>query len=710
MSQYSNIKIKLSNFIKKDVNYLSFFKAITNTHKLTINVELFVKLYFIYLFEWDLPFPQITENFIRIVYKVFSITAFRCGVMTAENASLFDSLVKFKNIYFPTEFSVDIDARSLDYIIGYQLTTYMTNLDQNICSNFLKAVGSLVNYEITALNSLAKEKLDNKELKKQLRYIKSDLMNCNDPLKSNPVLHTWINAFKNQYLPQACLNGHSYQIVVDPHKYIKYMIRINKKLEEYEKRPYQIFPLRHSVTEKFIIFDTGTLVKLFVHKEKGEKSNKQELLENIMDNRDTIWAKYFKTNTRLFRRKCYKFDHSISTNGYEVSIRFIRVDSFEKNEQTKKRMASGRKNAKYKIEKLKKAKQESQPRQVKSKTTKENKPKKKAEFEYLEDLDAQTIEHLKRHNIIYIDPGKIRILTMIDNNDKVMKYSSSQRLKETKRLEYQTKREKYSKANGIKKIEEQLNDHSSRTFNLIKFIDYIIVKSCVNCYLYEKYNTDFYKKLQWYSHINKQRSEAKLISRMKGMFGKDACIIIGDWSEKMPIKRISVPGLGIRRLLAKHFKLYLIDEYLTSKLCYHTEEECENLELMTGKGDQTKMRSFHSILTYRMKNGRQGCINRDINAVKNIRKISQNIMNGLGRPEKYKRKVIDKNESGVDNQKSKKSKSKKVKSSEESNVNQLPEHKDESKANQLPKQDQVVKKAKKYLVKGKKPKRVVNLE
>ena len=152
--------------------------------------------------------------------------------------------------------------------------------------------------------------------------------------------------------------------------------------------------------------------------------------------------------------------------------------------------------------------------------------------------------------------------------------------------------------------------------------------------MYESYNGDFYKKLEWFGYIDKQRSDANFIKNIKAKYGSNITIIIGDWSETMAIKRISMPGKHLRRLLAAHFPVYLLDEFNTSKLNHVTEEACENLELVVEINGENKSRRLHSVLTYKMQNGRKGCINRDINAVKNMRKIVKSLMEGKGRPAK----------------------------------------------------------------------------
>jgi len=118
---------------------------------------------------------------------------------------------------------------------------------------------------------------------------------------------------------------------------------------------------------------------------------------------------------------------------------------------------------------------------------------------------------------------------------------------------------------------------------------------------------------------------------------------------------MSTPMIGLKRKVRKKFEIINIDEYNTSKLNYVTETETENLKLLVKVPiilnnnkifrdevgtviTELKRKKIHSILTYKMSNGRSGCINRDINSVKNMRKIVNHWLNTGLRLENYKRK------------------------------------------------------------------------
>jgi antitoxin component YwqK of YwqJK toxin-antitoxin module len=95
---------------------------------------------------------------------------------------------------------------------------------------------------------------------------------------------------------------------------------------------------------------------------------------------------------------------------------------------------------------------------------------------------------------------------------------------------------------------------------------------------------------------------------------------------------ISTPLISLKRKIASKFKVYNIDEYRTSCLSYKTETVCDNIILPDKKG---RLRPIHSILTYQMKNKRMGCINRDLNSVNNMKKITESYLKNQTRPLKY---------------------------------------------------------------------------
>ena len=139
----------------------------------------------------------------------------------------------------------------------------------------------------------------------------------------------------------------------------------------------------------------------------------------------------------------------------------------------------------------------------------------------------------------------------------------------------------------------------------------------------EKYSAKIFRQYKWYGFINRKKAETKLVNSIKKEFKRDdgelPILVFGDWSIGKSMRHfISTPNIGLKRKLGEYYEIYSIDEYRTSLLNYKTEELCKNLYLPDKKNTERKM---HSILTYKMENKRNGCINRDKNGCKNIQKI-----------------------------------------------------------------------------------------
>ena len=92
--------------------------------------------------------------------------------------------------------------------------------------------------------------------------------------------------------------------------------------------------------------------------------------------------------------------------------------------------------------------------------------------------------------------------------------------------------------------------------------------------------------------------------------------------------------IGLKRKIAKHFEVYNLDEFRTSLLSNITETKCENLIFPDKKN---RLRKLHPVLTYQMVNNRLGCINRDLNSVRNMKKIVDYWFIHRERPLKYRR-------------------------------------------------------------------------
>jgi transposase len=88
----------------------------------------------------------------------------------------------------------------------------------------------------------------------------------------------------------------------------------------------------------------------------------------------------------------------------------------------------------------------------------------------------------------------------------------------------------------------------------------------------EFYSEYLFRKLRLNRYINKQKSESKFLKEFSDQFGSSEStdVFIGDWdSSRHTFKGQTVTkGIGFRKMFRKYgYKVYLVDEYKTSKTC-----------------------------------------------------------------------------------------------------------------------------------------------
>ena len=202
-------------------------------------------------------------------------------------------------------------------------------------------------------------------------------------------------------------------------------------------------------------------------------------------------------------------------------------------------------------------------------------------------------------------------------------------------MEYQYIIEKYKNKKEITKKENELTLINLKTCDYELFKRNIGKKNKINKKIIKEYDEEIFKKYKWYSYINEQKSDTKIVNKIKETFGNNIVIIMGDWSIGKQMRNyISTPNIGLKRMLSKYYKIYDVDEYRSSCICYKNKTRCDNLKIKDKEGNNKKM---HQILTYKMENERIGCINRDKNGVNGIKEITEGIIKEGKRPEIYSR-------------------------------------------------------------------------
>ena len=624
---YKSIKIKLKRILYDDIDYTPLFDAIKKVNRMTIVCYQFIRLYLLYLFENKEEFPIIDPDFVRMAFRALSKKP-KGGRKPSEDSNIiYDKLCKFyndkfvillypkfdpknelsrkkkeiKNIQTKKKELMDIiyndtkfDSLCLSYILKESGEEMCTCIKNNVKVNFFNYVRRYVNQSFKneideAIKDLKGDKRfeAKKKLKHDLKLIKDDLLNQTET--ADVKYKQWIEIARDKILPKN-IKSIEVDVHANPIKYLKYMITMNKILEDNNKKGFQFCSIRSSIIPKSIRLNTDGLISLFCNSNKAHAT--------VTKYQDITWATYFNVSDQNIKYTGYKFDNEIVTNGYTVSVLFISNDDYNKKINKKNNFANGRRKENLKRKNC--TKDEIQNKRIErkdkeirqkyddemnkkkfikdkkeefKKMSKEDKEKIKLnlaltdEFPYIEALvrNKETLEILKKcmddKNIVYGDPGKRSPLYLLGENGEIYNYTNRRRIKETKRLKYQRLRENlktisYIDNKNMTSIETELADYNSKSCSYETFAKYIEKKTEINNRLFNFYDNEYFRKLEWFAHLNKINHENKLISELKEIFGKDATFIIGDWGKKgggKMIKYISTPGIGLLRRLAEDF-------------------------------------------------------------------------------------------------------------------------------------------------------------
>ena len=162
------------------------------------------------------------------------------------------------------------------------------------------------------------------------------------------------------------------------------------------------------------------------------------------------------------------------------------------------------------------------------------------------------------------------------------------------------------------------------------------------------YYNKLFRKLKFRTNVYLRKSEDKFLNNIEKVYGNKEDIVIGygDWSEDKQIKHlIPSSNIGLRRKIEKRYKVFLVNEYCTSKLCSCCNKELKNYKMSNedikkyenknkkqlNKEDLTKHRLLVCHGCSSSENKKSTFWNRDINACVNMLKLSKEWINNKKR-------------------------------------------------------------------------------
>ena len=638
-NQYTTLKCSLHSIIKNDDHKNNINKFVFDVNEIEIRTLFFIKCYTLYKYENNETLPNPTNfDFVSMSMRACCINDPKGQNMNDDNFKLLNELICFYDKVFKYNdirlYETKCNAIGYSQILNSCKQQICTAYENNIKTNYLKYIN---NYMYSSMSrehtELIKDKESKKNLKKQISVAIRDLCKNNiKEMKCDEIFQIWILKNKNDIIPENISNDDElyYNLNNKPHMFLKCMIFMSCKLELMNAKMLNCFPLRTSLVPSSITLDTLSLITLFtINKNDDAQATSKLLKNNISVFYDKIWGVVFDLNNDKFKwNKNYKFNHTITTDGVEVSILMIhkKLDGIDRINNKKKDYFPYIDDLGYKLDTKKK--------------------------EWSNELMKDEINKLiKNYKLVLVDPGKNPdLLYMCDydenikrykhkknnddkenNNDnkeiKFFKYTTKQRLHEMKTIKDRKILSNFKKQNKeMLENEKYMSKYSSKTCNLNKFLEYISIKKEVNKILIKYYGMEFMRKMRLRGYINKMRSESKLVNNIKRIFndnGKEIMLIYGDWSRKSQMRGvISTPMIGLKRRLQRDFKIKNFDEFRTSCLDNTTYKENDNAVIKTKSGKNKKL---HSVLVSEIQDS--GCKNlkryqnRNRNAVLCFREI-----------------------------------------------------------------------------------------
>jgi len=623
---YRIIKCPLKCVLKK---YDTLQPIIENTvceiNDIVVLSYQFIRLFLLDKFHHNQEFPKINKQFVLDVIKTVSSPKSKSGQKTKQenikNASGKLDMKQFYTEHFEHLVTGKLSYTNKSHIVATTANEMITCINTNISTHFVKHLFKYINclfkypksMEIKQEKDKEKRKELYKELNQEIRNLKSDLIQ-NKIEQSKPEYHQWIRENKSFLFPEKVTKSVAYDVKTKPEKYIKHSFYINQQIEEHGKKPYQVIPQRSNIVPKHIVLNTPAIVDMIDDKKQTIfQYNKSELVLHAKKHQSHIWSKILRLEKKdIFKQKNYVFYNQIITDGFSCSLLFI-------------------------LKKYKNKEYGDRLPQVSN----------EMEFPKIEDVLPEHNYLTDKYKLVSLDPGKIRPIAMIDENNKFFKYTACRRRMDTYTKQSNSIIGKEKIKHNIVVKETVLSNYKSRTLKQFDYQQFIQHKNILNTEVKPFYQRTLFRKLAFRRFVRTKQSEVKLLNEIENTYltkeekekGRKLVILHGDYSRTTQMKgTIPTPNIGLKKLLMSRFEILEINEFNTSKLYNKTMKEMVNITVKRKKHSK----QLHEILTPKEETKCRIFVNRDVNACKNILLLGKCYLLDRSRPEEFKRKITTK--------------------------------------------------------------------
>lgn len=245
-------------------------------------------------------------------------------------------------------------------------------------------------------------------------------------------------------------------------------------------------------------------------------------------------------------------------------------------------------------------------------------------------------------NFLGIDPGIRALITSYDTNDKVIQVSTREYRHKSKMISACKKRENwYKRWEHYDEWKLIPTIKTSKSMVMREYFKYVFPRLRT---FTEFHIEKGFRNLNFTSYCRSKATLAKICERISGVTKKTkhvkTLVGFGDYSQQHGLVKShpTTPILRLKKELRRYCKVVDIDEYKTSKTCSSCNKEIVlyrnriQRKKMGVLEPIAKMTNIHSVIRCKHNECKLCCMDRDINASKNILGLLLNQYRGEERP------------------------------------------------------------------------------
>ena len=587
-----------------DIAHLEIIEdAVQRVHRITIDATELLTLHVTRCLEEDLPLPEVSQDFVKMVMMEVSIGEGR-------RTKLDEELTKTRMQYMPS--LKPTHRQRLDQILMAQSISLAASFRTNVWKHFPQRLYRYV--RLCRAGHLTARGVESKVRK--LRMMKMVGAICEGSECDNED-RQWVDEQRNVL---GCCKFTKKSVESNGKLHTNVMLSatwiINRALEDAELRCVSCCPTRRQLRPAFCNIDTKalcTLLRIPQPKGKGAFAEQQQ----------DIWNNVFTLGNDVIKGVKHKvFAGSFRTDGVSARLLF------------------------------------NKPSRSSGKRKRGGDPVRLERFPRRGIYAIDQLKHLSRDiQLIGADPGKRELLVCVDANHpelRSVRYTAAQRRDDT-HVAHHAREEASKLPDALRQNLQGLSEHNSRSSYLLRQRAYFTHRRTFLDSAIDHYKGRWLRKRAWERHIRSQRSFTDFVRRIHSLQNDKAvpiALAYGSWGgiagKPGAACNNGLPpciGIGLRHKLSRHFVVISTPEAYTSKtcsLCGSTCGPCEEVDDLHRTALLEKATTDverHRAMGFSVR-GLRHChnaecaahLNRDSNAAVNIQRRCESILTGAPIP------------------------------------------------------------------------------